>query len=183
MNAIHEEVVSCLEELPVFKVIQKYTPGHLRAMTKQQLVDILPTKAVVSWSKPDILREVDRVYNSVNDYFDKHGFELSRLKAGQLCLRSGTLDKVTEGQTVYIFGGLTWSPFYDYVTCLLVEFNVILFSPSLREELHLRTSSRCCPHSRDHQLVYPLPASQSKMWYSALETLKLGLNNITPLHD
>lgn len=184
MNAIHDEVVNCLEELPVFKVIKKYTPLHFRDMTKQQLVDILPSNAKVSWNKSDILKEVDRAYNSASDYFDKHGLELSRLKAGQLCLMSDTLNKISEEQSVYLFAGLTWFPFPtgDRVSCTLVELRMCLSPPSFGLRTPLYSQSGNYGYG-DNQFIYPLPTDQAKMRHKTLDRWKTALAAIESVSD
>lgn len=186
MNAIHQKIVNSLEELPVFKVVQKYLPSHFRDMTKQQLVDILPTDASVSWSKADILKEVDRAYFSAHEYFEKHSVDLAKLKTGQLCLRSDTLGKISQGQTVYCMAGLTWfrSSIEDHVRFQLLELNLLLRSSSLREDLYLACPSESYPYGDNfNQFIYPLPTAQLRMWSPALEVLKQGLNSINAIRD
>lgn len=178
-----EEIVSSLNDLPVFKAIKSYQLSDLQEMSKQQLIDVLPSDARITWTKPKILEEVEKVYNSAKKYFDEHELGLGRLQAGQLCLMGNELDLFREGQTVYLLTGLSWFPFPGNVgdSCKLLELNIKICNShfdSIPFKLHSRYSNY---GYRKEQVIYPVPKEYLIMNSEILEALKKALNILLAL--
>jgi hypothetical protein len=178
--------VTCLADLPIYQVVKTYEPLDFRSMTKQQLVNILPSNAYISWNKSEILEEVDRAYNSAKRYFKKYGRNLVRLKTGQLCLMSDEIDSFADEQQVYRFDGLTWFPFPtgDHVSCRLQELKICTHttwnSDSCTQKMSLfgRVSNYAYT---ENQLIYPLSNEQCQMMQKTLEGFKEALVTITAI--
>lgn len=175
--------VSQLSELPVFKVIESQQPDF-NTMTKEELINFIPSEASIGWTKPKILEEINKTYNHAKQYFAKHAEGLSRLKSGQLCLMGKKPDIFISDQPVYLLTGLYWFHYVDKagcrdscVSCELQELRITTFFSRREDRLHCYDPSG---FYGDNQVIYPLPLKYLKLEPKAIENFKEALKLLKP---
>lgn len=184
MKREHQIRVSQLSDLPAFKAVKTYDPSDFTVMTKQELINLIPSGASISWSRPQILEEVSKAYDHAKQYFDKHAEGLSRLRSGQLCLVGPNLDLYMDDQPVYLLTGLWWLHHIDTIGYPVSGVQCDLQELAIKTHWDDRLKSLSCrsdPYNYDrYQKVYPISQAHLQIDATAVEHFKEALNFLTP---
>lgn len=171
-----------LSDLPIFNVVNSYKLSDFGMMTKQQLIEVLPSDACISWSKQRIVEEVSQAYTIAKDYFDQYSLELSKLSLGQLCLvvdpRESSI--ISSSSVVYVFLGMKWFPFPDNsnVSCKMQELSIrpVERHDGYPVDLHCNVSNY--GHNKN-QKIYPISNDQLVMGSEKVKNLKAAISIIS----
>jgi hypothetical protein len=186
MKIHHRVLVSQLSDLPIFKTIKIYQKLNFNVMTKEELIDFIPSEASMGWTKPKILEETNKAYNYAKQYFAKYTEGLSRLRSGQLCLIGKNPDTFISDQPVYLLTGLGWLHYVDKsssayrscVSCKVQELRITTLFNSRDEKVHCYRPP--CYYG-DDEVIFPMPQKYLELDTEVIENFKKALDTLTPI--